>query len=133
MWWFVNINIFVNLPKMKLLIAGTRTFTDYMLLKESVCNYIRHINPIDITMIISGGANGADRLGELFAFKNKIPLKIFNADWKTHGKSAGPIRNALMAEYCDNAIIFWDGESKGTKNMIDNMNKVNKLHHVIYI
>lgn len=111
---------------MKLLIAGTRTFTDYEKLETSIT-----IPLTEIKEIVSGGATGADQLGEVYAYKNKIPLKVFKADWNQHGKSAGPIRNKLMAEYCDHAIIFWDGVSRGTKNMIDNMKRVNKPHTVI--
>ena len=43
---------------------------------------------------------------------------IHPADWDKHGKAAGPIRNAEMAEVADALIAFWDGQSRGTANMI---------------
>lgn len=43
----------------------------------------------------------------------------YEADWDKHGKAAGPIRNQEMAEYADALIAVWDGESRGTRDMID--------------
>jgi hypothetical protein len=52
-----------------------------------------------------------------------VPLKIFPAQWSIYGKGAGYIRNREMAQYADALIAFWDGKSKGTKNMIDEAKK----------
>jgi len=106
---------------MKAIIAGCRDFYDYGFLEEKAKNHLS-----DITEIVSGGASGVDWLGESFAANNSIPVKKFPADWKAHGKAAGPIRNRQMAEYADCLIAFWDGESPGTKNMIETMKKMNK-------
>ena len=46
-------------------------------------------------------------------------VKIIQADWQKYGKRAGPIRNKEMADYADTLIAFWDGQSRGTKNMIE--------------
>jgi hypothetical protein len=45
--------------------------------------------------------------------------KRFPADWDRFGRSAGPKRNKQMAEYGDALIAVWDGESRGTKTMIE--------------
>lgn len=103
----------LQLYTMKLIIAGTRTFDDYGLLCES----IDRMNGVE--EIISGGASGADSLGELYAKANELSIKRFPADWNKHGKSAGYIRNKEMAEYATHCIVFWDGISKGSKHMID--------------
>ncbi|MBP1743646.1 MAG: Phi18:3 [Firmicutes bacterium] len=74
--------------------------------------------------IVSGGARGADRLGEAFAQERNYKLKIFRADWERLGKIAGFVRNEQMAVYASEAshtgvlIAFWDGKSEGTSNMI---------------
>jgi len=69
--------------------------------------------------IVSGGAKGADQLGEQYAKENNYNLRIFPADWDKYGKKAGYIRNEEMAKYADACVCFWDGKSKGTKMMIE--------------
>lgn len=105
---------------MKVVIAGGRSFNDYELLKNK-CNEILGANE-DIE-IVSGTAKGADMLGEKYAKEMGHKLKLFPADWKKYGKSAGIRRNEQMADYSDTLIAFWDGISKGTKHMIDYSNK----------
>lgn len=67
--------------------------------------------------IVSETAKGADRFGEWFALQHDILVKQFPADWSL-GKRAGYLRNKQMAEYVTHLIAIWDGESKGTKMMI---------------
>jgi hypothetical protein len=74
------------------------------------------------TLIVHGGAPGADRMAGSLALKLGLCTPIvYPAQWKTHGKAAGPIRNRLMLdeEKPDLVIAFWDGESPGTKDMIE--------------
>jgi len=99
----------------KVIIAGGRDFIDYALLRET-CDKIL-CNQSDIE-IVSGAAQGADKLGEWYADEKGYPLKQFPANWDKFGKGAGHIRNSEMAEYADALIAFWDGKSKGTKSMI---------------
>lgn len=101
---------------MKVIVAGSRDFDDYESLK-TYCDYILG-NLTDIE-IVSGTARGADKLGERYAEERGFPVTKFPADWNKHGKKAGPIRNEQMADYADALIAFWDGESRGTKHMID--------------
>ena len=98
----------------KLIIAGSRHFNDYELLRKIVLPYVNNID-----CIISGTASGADTLGERFAQEYNIPIKKFPADWSKYGKSAGPRRNKQMAEYANACIVFWDGQSRGTLSMIN--------------
>lgn len=100
---------------MKLIIAGGRDFTNYELLYNTVTNFINNDSNIEI---ISGGANGADKLGERYATENGYLIIKFLAKWDKYGKSAGYKRNLEMAEYADSCICFWDGKSKGTNHMI---------------
>lgn len=113
---------------MKTIIAGSRDFADYNLLKQNLDSYrLKHT----ITQIVSGGAKGADSLGERYSDEEGIDLVIFRADWDTYGRAAGPIRNRKMAEYADALIVVWNGTSKGTKNMIEEMHKQGKPVHII--
>lgn len=101
----------------KIIVAGSRNFKDWNLLKQKCDYYLQNIEePIEI---VSGTAFGADKMGETYAAYRKYSVKRFPALWNTHGKSAGFIRNKTMAEYADHLIAFWDGESHGTKNMIE--------------
>jgi hypothetical protein len=103
------------------IIAGSRDFVDYGTL-ESYCHDTIRDNEYwkrGAIRIISGGARGADTLGERFAREFHYDLLIMDADWQKHGKAAGMIRNRQMAELPSQALIaFWDGKSVGTKGMI---------------
>lgn len=107
---------------MKVLVCGSRTITDY--------NYVERIleeildDHVLIDLIISGGAKGPDSLAQEWAFRNLIPCQLFPAEWEKHGRSAGYRRNEQMlneltASNRDIVIAFHDGQSKGTKHMID--------------
>jgi len=108
---------------MKLIIAGGREFNDYELLKEKLDNLL--INNTDDVEIVSGKARGADSLGEKYAKEKGYPVKEFPAKWNEYGKRAGYLRNEEMALYATHCVCFWDGESKGTKHMIDLAKKSN--------
>jgi len=101
---------------MKVIIAGSRNFNNYQLLADLMDIFIRSVIDIEI---VSGTASGADKLGERYAKERGYKLKRFPADWDNYGKSAGYKRNLEMGEYADMLVAFWDGESKGTKHMID--------------
>ena len=109
-----------DLPLFRVIIAGTRSFNDYKLLCASCNNLLSEKQRTHTVVVISGTARGADQMGERYARERGFQLRRFPADWEQHGKSAGHIRNAKMADNADALIAFWDGQSRGTKNMIDN-------------
>ena len=116
----------------KVVIAGGRDFSDYELLKR-MCDYYlqdKVSNGYEI-IIVSGRARGADKLGEKYADEKGYKKAFYPADWNL-GKGAGHIRNRQMAVFADSAILFWDGVSRGTKNMKDNMDKLNKPYRICY-
>lgn len=107
----------------RIIVAGSRNFNNYSLLEQSLMDYIAgNFDPNEIE-IISGGARGADSLGERFARECQLKLKRFPADWDRYGKSAGYLRNAEMADYAKQKtgvlFAFWDGQSRGTQHMIN--------------
>jgi len=106
---------------MKLIIAGSRTFTDYKKLYEACDHILQDQTNIEI---VSGACyKGGDKLGEQYANERGYKITKFPADGKSYGKAAGPKRNEQMANYADALIAFWDGKSKGTKNMIQHTKK----------
>lgn len=100
---------------MKIIIAGSRHFDDYELLKQVCDNKLCKLEDIEI---VSGRASGADTLGEKYAKEKGYRLALFPADWKKYGRAAGPIRNLEMAKYADALIAFLAPDSRGTANMI---------------
>lgn len=111
---------------MKVAVIGSRGFTNYDLLKNELDKYT-------ISMIISGGAIGADKLAEKYAKENNIKTQIIYPDWNTYGRGAGLIRNKDIVNESDIVIAFWDGTSKGTKFSIDYANKNNKKINMIKV
>jgi hypothetical protein len=101
----------------KLIICGTRYFSDYSLLKAK-CDYYLINKRVEGIAVISGCAKGADKLGEQYARKNGFEIIYCPAHWDHLGKSAGYLRNQEMAKIADGVIAFWDGKSKGTQHMI---------------
>jgi hypothetical protein len=100
--------------EVKVIIAGSRRITEYDTVVCAVTD-----SWFAITEVISGGAAGVDRLGERYAKEHNLPFRVFPADWNRHGKYAGYKRNVEMAKNADALIAIWDGESRGTKHMID--------------
>lgn len=116
---------------MKLLIAGSRNYPWNGNFLEKMSEFVElHGLPSEV---VSGNCHmGPDKFGEAWASTHKIPIKLFPANWSFHGKAAGPIRNQAMADYCDRAIVFWDGQSRGSKNMINALQNHNKPYNVVY-
>ena len=69
-------------------------------------------------VIIHGAARGADALADDYAGERKLGVIRYPADWKTHGRGAGPIRNKLMlTDGKPHVIIAFKG-GNGTADMI---------------
>ena len=100
---------------MRTIIAGSRSTTQEQFNEGiALCTWLD-----EITVVISGTAQGADVLGEQWAKSHGLEIERYPADWAEHGRAAGPIRNRLMAENADALIAIWDGTSRGTKNMFE--------------
>lgn len=70
--------------------------------------------------VIHGDARGADLLAAAAAMRLGFGVRAFPANWKLHGRAAGPIRNLQMLdERPDKVIAFHDGRSRGTQHTID--------------
>lgn len=123
----------------RIIVAGSRYFTDYKAVSEVIDNYTKDM-PLDQIEIVSGcchtgehtytrkdGTNifGADGLGERYAEENEFPVVYMPADWKANGKAAGPLRNEKMSKYATHCLVFWDGLGKGSLDMIKRAAKRN--------
>lgn len=113
---------------MKIIIAGSRGFSDFQLLYAKCEEILANAKEAEI---VSGTARGADKLGEHYASLKGYSVSQFPADWDKHGKAAGYVRNKEMADYADCLIAFWDGKSRGTKHMIDLAKEKGLSVHII--
>ena len=109
---------------MRVAVIGSRNFSDYQKVKKV-------LDQLEISLIVSGGAKGADTLGYQYALENSIETLIFRAEWDKYGKSAGYIRNVDIIDNSDIVLAFWDGKSKGTLHSINLAKKKGKALLII--
>ncbi len=122
-----------NKPLFRLIIAGSRSFSNYTQLRDVCDNLLTNKRETHDIIILSGTAKGTDTLGEKYAIERGYELRRFPAEWARYAQSAGPIRNTQMAQNADGLVAFWDGVSKGTKDMIEKANKKGLLVRIIMI
>lgn len=114
---------------MRVLVCGSRGFG---VKDEHLTQMHRALStlPPD-AVIVHGDAYGADKLAGIWAKQNGRGVEAHPADWNKHGRAAGPIRNsAMLASGVDLVIAFWDGASRGTKDMIDKAKAADVPTHV---
>jgi hypothetical protein len=130
----------------KIIIAGSRSITDYNVVKEAVIasGYWREFGKS--IEVVCGMAlywrwkddptiGGVDRLGYDFATRNSLVIHPFRADWKQYSKKAGHIRNSWMGDFAKahegRLLAVWDGVSPGTMGMVDYAKTIG-LPHVLF-
>lgn len=122
-----------TIGRIRVIVCGTRTFDDWDLLSKKLTHLLSELKPP--LVICTGAAKGADELAEKWAFRHKHTVMRFHPDWDKYGKRAGPIRNAEMVTFALERkpafmVAFWNGESSGTKDMIERCHKT-KIRSVI--
>lgn len=122
---------------MRIIVAGGRKFDDYETVVKELDEFLDGIDLSNVE-IVSGRAIGTDRLGERYAEEHGIPCAKFEAEWFKLGRRAGIVRNGQMADYASKdpynegvLFAFWNGTSKGTKNMIDQANDIGLDVHIV--
>lgn len=106
----------------RVVVAGSRSIEDPWVVEDCIIdNYPNDAAPRswDECEIVHGGADGVDTQASKFARRYNLPEKVFLPKWEEFGPAAGPIRNEEMAEYGDILIAIWDGQSPGTRSMIE--------------
>jgi hypothetical protein len=112
---------------LRVIVAGSRSFYNYELLKQKLDYYFQG-NPNII--IVSGTARGADQLGERYAKERSYYIAQYRPDWSI-GNQAGYLRNADMSRNADALVAFHDGISRGTGHMIDLAKKQNLMTRIV--
>ena len=119
------------MQEFKLIVAGGRDFTDQRLLERNILELANGIYADKALSLVSGMAQGADQMAYLFACKHNVVVYQFPADWDRYGKRAGYLRNETMAKFADGLLAFWDGQSKGTRHMIETMARMGRDHFIV--
>lgn len=132
----------------KLIVAGGRDFFDEEWMERELYQYcVNNVISADDIELVCGKAKGADSTAETIFLEHGLPVKSFIPNWKDvsncepwqigsnqygkYNKVAGMHRNHAMGDYATHLLAFWDGRSKGTKDMIDYMYKLGKPVEVV--
>ena len=112
----------------RVIIAGSRDFNDYEVLRGEVDMFVEQLRDRkdilddDSVIVVSGGARGADKLGERYAKERGYHCEIYVPNWSV-GKQAGILRNIDMAKVSQACIVFNVNNSKGSRHMVDHARK----------
>lgn len=100
-------------------ISGSREYTDFDAFANKLDDVLKVTRTKSRIRLFEGGARGIDKLALQYAIMRGIRKERFEADWDTHGKKAGILRNIEMIDAADMVVAFWDGQSRGTKHAIN--------------
>jgi hypothetical protein len=114
-------------PSCIVLVSGSRTFTDSKRFADEFKHFQAQL-PSPIQKLVVGDCRGADSLAVQYAQKHQIPYQIYQANWETEGKTAGPHRNRRMVdeEHPTHGLFFMSSTSKGTRQCYEYAQQ----HHV---
>jgi len=113
---------------MRVALVGSRTIS---VNPHVAARIIEGICP-DVTEIVSGGCpKGADAQARTVAALLRAKYTEFPADWDTHGKIAGFLRNSTIVDNSDLIVAYHDGISRGTQDTINKARKQKKFVVVI--
>lgn len=138
-------------PKVRLLVCGGRKYgrvaeiydndealeaavKNAMVEREYLKTVLEKVSEmLDIECIIQGGAKGADSLAKQWAIEHEVKNETYYANWRKHGKKAGPIRNQTMLDQGKPTMVIAFPGSSGTKDMVSRAKKAGlEVYEVIY-
>lgn len=96
---------------MIVLVCGGRDYNDAARVDDV-------LDGVRIHKLIHGAATGADAMADRYALDHHIPVETYPADWKTHGRAAGPIRNQAMLVLGKPDLVIAFPGGRGTADMI---------------
>lgn len=116
---------------MKIIIAGSRGFTDYALFNKLMTRMTLMMREV---IVVTGDAKGADALARRWAYESGHTYEVWRAEWEKHGKAAGILRNEEMIKDSGGKILiaWWDGRSSGTRDAITRARKHGLKVKIIY-
>jgi hypothetical protein len=119
-----------------IVVAGSRAYNDFAQFKLILEDYLCLEFPKSSIIFISGKArSGPDDMIIRWCRENGYAWTEYPADWddisapgsfvkrnrrgNLYNAAAGHQRNRTMAEAATQVLVFWDGKSPGTRNMIE--------------
>lgn len=108
------------MKEVEVIVTGGRDYDDLIMVQDVLGQF-------NISLLIQGGASGADELALWYAKDNNIEHKTYKADWNKHGKAAGPFRNSEMLVSHPNAIVIAFPGGRGTENCVNQAISLNRL------
>jgi hypothetical protein len=100
---------------LRVLVCGGRDYDNWTAFAAEMDMHAKRMN---IGLVVSGGARGADTMAKDWALSRGIPVAIFPANWTKHGKAAGPIRNQSMIDFMRPDVVIAFAGGRGTADMI---------------
>lgn len=114
-FWNPEPRALLCLVGLNVVVTGGRDFNDWSLLSTAMDNLN---STTKVSMLAHGGATGADALAKEWATRRSIPVAEFKADWASHGKRAGPLRNLKMVtEFKPDLVVAFSG-GRGTADCV---------------
>ncbi|MFE2164843.1 DUF2493 domain-containing protein [Streptomyces sp. NPDC059447] len=102
----------------RILVTGSRDWTD----TDAICEALdaaSHAGSSDVWIVVGDCPTGADRIAYQWATAAMVPIDVHRADWDSHGKAAGPIRNAAMVNSgADLVLAFIRNGSRGASHTV---------------
>jgi len=110
----------------RLIVSGSRSIEQYSEFRQKLLQILEQLGPDQVEIVCGKNARGVDDMCYHFV-RWDIPHAhvLFEADWDRFDKKAGPYRNESMAVYASRAsrfgelFVLWDGDSRGTKSMVN--------------
>lgn len=121
---------------MKLAISGWRHMSasgEHLLIFQQAMENLLITQCKIPVLVITGGARGADALGESWAREHKIPLQILKPDYETYGKTAPLLRNTDIVKECTHLLAFPHADGSGTQDAIRKALKLDKMVSVYHL
>lgn len=103
----------------RILVTGSRSWSDEAAVRTALHEAWRRHGERKDTVLVVGDAAGADSIAARQWTAQHLPVELHEAQWETHGRKAGMVRNAQMVRSgADDCLAFWDGQSPGTEQML---------------
>lgn len=103
----------------RILISGSRDWDEWLIIGRTIKSAISLLQPYfedydEVTIVHGACPTGADELADQWAAENGVAVERHPADWDTHGRRAGYLRNQEMVDAgADIVLVFNKNSSRG--------------------